>query len=154
ILALVESRLGRLGPEARRIVRAASVFGETFWRGGVGALVDDVSASDLDARLGALVEAEVIGVARQSRGSSHEEDTVGHGLLREAGYAMLSEPDRVIAHRLAAEWLEGAGENDALILADHFELGRCMERAVVWLTEATNSALDGGNTAATITLSD
>ncbi len=39
VLALVQSRLERLEPEARRIVRAASVFGEVFWREGLAGLL-------------------------------------------------------------------------------------------------------------------
>ena len=36
------------------------------------------------------------------------EDT--HALVRDAAYAMLTEKDRVLGHRLAAEWLEARGE--------------------------------------------
>ena len=44
----LESRLERLEPEARRIVRAASVFGEVFWQGAVACLLGGGgSAADL-----------------------------------------------------------------------------------------------------------
>ena len=39
VVALVQSRMERLHDDARRIVRAASIFGEVFWRGAVGALL-------------------------------------------------------------------------------------------------------------------
>src|SRR5213078_3555248 len=35
VLGMVQARLEALGNEARRVLRAASVFGLTFWRGGV-----------------------------------------------------------------------------------------------------------------------
>jgi hypothetical protein len=154
VLAVVDSRLQRLAPEARRVVRAASVFGETFWRGGVAALAGIMDASDLDAQLSVLVQNEVIAPARESRFSSQDEYTFRHSLLREAAYGMLGEPDRANGHRLAGKWLEHAGENDALMLADHFALGGERERAVFWLTRATEMALDGGNVQATITLGE
>ena len=39
VLGMVQARLDSLAPESRRILRAASVFGQTFWEGGIGALV-------------------------------------------------------------------------------------------------------------------
>jgi hypothetical protein len=39
ILAMLQSRLSYLEPGARRLLRAASIFGETFWRDGVRALL-------------------------------------------------------------------------------------------------------------------
>src|SRR5262249_20771146 len=39
VLAMVEARLERLDPEARRVLRAASIFGRTFSRSGVLALL-------------------------------------------------------------------------------------------------------------------
>ncbi|WP_437313200.1 hypothetical protein [Sorangium sp. So ce385] len=39
MLAMVQARLGRLPPGARAVLRAASVFGEVSWAGGVASLV-------------------------------------------------------------------------------------------------------------------
>src|SRR5262249_24118153 len=39
VLAMMQSRLDALEPEARRVLRAGSVLGEVFWRGAVEALV-------------------------------------------------------------------------------------------------------------------
>src|SRR5690606_1590123 len=39
VLAMVQVRMAGLPSEERRVLRAASVFGEVFWRGGVAALV-------------------------------------------------------------------------------------------------------------------
>ena len=35
VLAVLHARLMRMPADARRVLRAASVFGETFWEGGV-----------------------------------------------------------------------------------------------------------------------
>ena len=39
VLAMLQARFLRLDPGARRVLRAASFFGETFWRGGLVALL-------------------------------------------------------------------------------------------------------------------
>ncbi|MFH0900972.1 MAG: protein kinase, partial [Pseudomonadota bacterium] len=46
VLAIVQARLERLPPEARRILRAASIFGTHFSPGGVGALLGQTIAAD------------------------------------------------------------------------------------------------------------
>jgi tetratricopeptide (TPR) repeat protein len=40
VLAMLQARFLRLEPEARQVLRAASILGETFWRGGVKELLD------------------------------------------------------------------------------------------------------------------
>ena len=42
VVSMLEARLEGLEDEARRVLRAASVFGRVFWSGGVGALLGDV----------------------------------------------------------------------------------------------------------------
>ncbi len=146
VLALVQSRLERLEPEARRLVRAASVFGEAFWQGAVAALLGgDSEPGDLDTWLQSLVEREVFTAARESRFPGEREYRFRHGLLRDAAYAMLTDTDRVKGHGLAGEWLQTAGEKDALTMADHFERGGERSRAVGWLGLAAGAASDGGN---------
>src|SRR6185369_16154396 len=44
VLAMVEARLARLPFEARRVLRAASVFGEVCWERGVVALLAETMA--------------------------------------------------------------------------------------------------------------
>ena len=155
VLALVQSRLERLEPEARRAVRAASVFGEVFWRGAVGALLGGgLDARDVDAWLKALVEREVFVASGGSAFPGEREYRFQHGLLRDAAYAMLTESDRTKGHALAGEWLEVAGEKDALTMADHFERGGDRSRAVGWSVRAAQVAYDGGSVEATLGLVD
>src|SRR5262249_35442364 len=61
VLAILHARLARLPPRVRRTLRAASVFGHHFWRGGVAALLggDEEQVSVGDA-CRVLVEAEIV----------------------------------------------------------------------------------------------
>jgi tetratricopeptide (TPR) repeat protein len=155
VLALVESRLERLEPEARRIVRAASVFGEVFWSGGIAALLGEADGHrDLDAWLAVLVEQEVVTATSESRFPKEREYAFRHGLLREAAYAMITAVDLATGHRLAGGWLAAAGEKDTLIVADHFERAGEPTLAVPWLLKAAQAAFEGGNVEDAIALSE
>ena len=146
VLALVQSRIERLEDDARRIVRAASVFGEVFWRAGVGSLLaGGPHLADLDAWLDTLTQRELITRVPEGRFPGEREYTFRHGLLREAAYAMLTETDRAMGHWLAGDWLEAAGEKDARTMADHFESGGHPHRALPWLMRGSQAARDAGN---------
>lgn len=136
VLALADARISRLDPEARRFLRVASVFGETFWEEGVTALLD----CDTTGVVARLTDRELIvpGVGRKFSG----EHVFRHGLLRDAAYAMLADDDRAQLHLRAAEWLARAGEKDALILAEHCERAGALERAVPHLLRAAEAATE------------
>jgi hypothetical protein len=151
VVALVQSRLERLPDEARRVVRAASVFGEVFWQGGVGALLAE-TPHDLEPWLEHLVADDVVIPAGESRFPKQVEYAFRHGLLRDVAYAMLTQADAVTGHRLAGEWLEAAGERDALTLAAHFEHGGEPRRAIPWLVKAVQAATDGVNLEAVVAI--
>ena len=153
VLALVQARLERLDGEARRVVRAASIFGEVSWRGAIAFLVGATSdRQDVDAWLKTLAQWEILTPVSESRFPDDREFVFRHGLLREAAYAMLTDEDRVAGHRLAGEWLEKAGEKDGLTLVDHFEKGGEPRRAIPWLLKAAQAALGGGNVEAAVSL--
>jgi tetratricopeptide (TPR) repeat protein len=139
VLAMVQGRIERLEPDARRVLRAASVFGEVFWARGVGALVSDLPMRD--DWLDTLVAREVIKRRGVGRFPDEEEFSFRHALVREAAYAMLTDDDRVLGHRLAGDWLEAAGEGSSMVLAEHFERGRDVERAAQFYVRAANQAL-------------
>src|SRR5262249_19315466 len=145
VLAMVQARVERLDPAARRVLRAASGFGETFWRGGVEALLGPTGTG---AWLADLCEQEVIAVLEPARFPAETEYRFRHALVQEAAYGMLTEGDRVLGHRLAGEWLEQAGETDAMVLGEHFERGDARARGVAWFFRATQPALEGGERAA------
>jgi tetratricopeptide (TPR) repeat protein len=149
VLAMVEARLAALAPEARRLLRAGSVFGQVFWRGGLAALLG-AGASGLDEALPELVDRELLARRGEGRFPGEEEYTFRHGLVREAAYAMLPAEDRALGHRLAAAWLEEKGEREALVLAEHKERGGEHEGAVAWFRRAAEQALEGDDFAAAI----
>ncbi|MDB4989750.1 MAG: protein kinase, partial [Myxococcaceae bacterium] len=139
VRAIVQSRLEGLEPDARRHLRAASVFGETCWAGGVSALLG--TSSDVVSWFERLAREEIFVQRPQARFLGEVEYVFRHALLRDAAYAMLTEGDRHLAHDLAGEWLEAAGERDACVLADHYERGTAPVRACPWLLRAARGAL-------------
>jgi hypothetical protein len=143
ILAMMQARFLRLEPGVRRILRAASIFGETFWRGGVQELLkaDAQVEQDLDRWLAILVETEVLVRHRQSRLPKDEEFAFRHGLLRDAAYSLLGEEERRIGHQLAAGYLERVGESDPLMLAEHHVRGGAPELAAAHYACAAGRAL-------------
>jgi tetratricopeptide (TPR) repeat protein len=142
VLAMVETRLARLPFEARRVLRAASVFGEVCWESGVVRLLGGAMAATMVGEwLARLVEQEVLVARPDSRFPGERELAFRHALLREGAYATLTADDERLAHRLAGEWLEGHGEADPMVLAGHFQRGREAARAAGFYLRAANQAL-------------
>ncbi|MBK9266513.1 MAG: protein kinase [Polyangiaceae bacterium] len=155
VVAMVQSRLAALDDEDRRALRAAAVFGEAFWPGGVAALLDRADRpAQVRNRLLHLVEREVLVKRPESRFAGQVELAFRHVLLREGAYAMLTEEDRRLGHKLAGEWLERAGERDPRLLAEHFDRGEQGERAAAYYLRAAEQALEGGDYAVAIKLSE
>ncbi|AUX22476.1 protein kinase [Sorangium cellulosum] len=146
VVAMVASRLAALDEASRRLLRAASVFGEVCWAGGVAALLGGgARRGGVMAGLAALVEREILVRRCESRFPGEEELAFRHALLREGAYAMLTEGDRTLGHRLAGEWLEARGEQDARALAEHFEKGGSEPAAARHSLRAAQQASWGGN---------
>lgn len=146
ILALVQSRIERLLPDVRRALRAACVFGMVFWRGGVARLLGDhVSASQLKHLLEQLTHAELVLRRPTSHLAGDEEYAFANALVREAAHAMLTDHDRALGHRLAAEFLEEAGESDPASLATHWERSDQPQRAIACYVRAAWLALEGND---------
>ncbi|MCK6546183.1 protein kinase [Myxococcota bacterium] len=144
LVAMVNERLSGLDPEARRLLRAASVFGETFWTGGLRTLLGDSgSSAAVEHWLELLGREEIVVAQRRSRFQGQEEWAFRHALLREAAYASLIPQDRTVAHRAAGLWLEAAGESDVALLAEHFERGAEPSRAIALYRRAAETALEG-----------
>jgi eukaryotic-like serine/threonine-protein kinase len=139
VIGMLQARLDALGSDAARVLRAASIFGQTFNMGAVQSLVGELESRTTDA-LRALVEREVI---QPQQGTGPDQYVFRHALVREASYATLTDGDRVLGHRLAGEWLVGAGETDAMVLANHFDRGADRENAAVWYARASVQALQG-----------
>lgn len=137
LLAILQGRIGQLEPAARRVIRAASIYGLTFWKGGVRALLSsEKSTHDIGHALRQLQDAELIAVRTESRLPGEEEYAFRSVLIRESAYGLLTEDDRRVGHRRAAEYLDHAGEDDALALAEHFEKGQLPIKAALYFLKA------------------
>jgi predicted ATPase len=146
VLAMVAARLDALGPEDRHVLRAASVFGQVFPQEGVLALLGGAPrAAEIEARLSALVEHEALERRAESRSPGDEDLAFRHALLRDGAYAMLTDEDRALGHRLAGAWLEAHGERDSMVLAGHFERGGEPAKAEVHYLHAARHALTGND---------
>ncbi|XXY14755.1 protein kinase [Sorangium sp. So ce216] len=147
VVAMVQARLETLDAEARRLLRAASIFGETFRASAVAALLGSVDIAPL---LSELLRREVIVRRGEGRRRDHAEYCFRHALVREAAYGMLTARDLRIGHALAGSFLEAAGEGDPMLLAEHFERGEEAAKAAEWYLRAADKALHGNDLAAAI----
>ncbi|WP_438015146.1 protein kinase [Sorangium sp. So ce315] len=147
VVAMVQARLETLDAEARRLLRAASIFGETFRASAVAALLGSLDIAPL---LSELLRREVIVRRGEGRRRDHAEYSFRHALVREAAYGMLTARDLRIGHALAGSFLEAAGEGDPMVLAEHFERGEEADKAAEWYLRAADKALHGHDLAAAI----
>ena len=147
VLAMVQARLAGLDPEARRVLRAASVFGDVLWAGGVSALLGGAAPSGWED---GLIARELLSRQPESRFAGERQLCFRHALLREGAYATLTDADRALGHRLAGEWLEAHGEPDAMVLAQHFDLAGDTSRAGTFYLAAAAQALRGADPDAAI----
>jgi eukaryotic-like serine/threonine-protein kinase len=135
VLAAVEGRLLALPQDARRVLRAASVFGDRFPRGGLVELVGELG---LDAILDSLVRAELIEVVRDGAYANAHEYAFLQSLTKDAAYGKK-------AHASAGAFLEAADEADAHVLARHFSEADERSRAAFHFLKAAEHALAGGD---------
>ncbi|HEY5284988.1 MAG TPA: AAA family ATPase, partial [Polyangia bacterium] len=141
ILGIVQARLEAEGPECRRVLRAASVFGETFSRDGVAALLGG-ERSGVGEAMEHLTDRELVNPAAPSIASDGSPAyTFAHALIREAAYAMLTDEDRSLGHRLAAKWLLEHSAPEPIALAEHFRRGGDARSASFWYRRAAEQAL-------------
>jgi eukaryotic-like serine/threonine-protein kinase len=146
VLALAEARLSALPASSRRVLRAASVFGRTFWRGGITALLGDaIPASELDEVLAGLIEREFMAERATTRFAGEREYRFASELTREVAYGTLTEQDRAHGHVRAGSWLEGVGEPDAVVLAEHYRRGGAITHAVDWYRRAAEAAIEAND---------
>ena len=143
VLGMVQARLDTMGAEAKRILRAASIFGEVFWKEGVVALLQEGDSFEADEWLRDLSARETVKPQPFARLGSQTEYRFRHSLVREGAYAMLTSDDRRLGHALAASWLEQAGEPDPGIIAEHFMAGGEPVRAIPYFHRAARAALHG-----------
>ncbi len=151
VVAMAAARLDTLDAEDRRVLRAASVFGGSCWRGGLVTLLGGAeNTGQIHGRLAGLAQRELLTPRRESRYAGEPEYTFRHALVREAAYASLTDGDRALGHRLAASWLTSVGETDDRVLAEHWERGGEREKAAEQWRRAARAALLAGDFAAAV----
>jgi hypothetical protein len=151
VLAMMQARIGRLPASARRVLRAASVFGETAGQGGIHALLGgSMSAQEIDGWLTRLLQEEVLEQWSESGSAGGKVYRFHHAQVRDAAYSLSSEEELVTWHRFAGEYLEAQGEPDSLVLAEHFVRGREPLRAAPHYLRAGEGSLETNDLAATL----
>ena len=139
LLVMLQSRLSRLDPRARQILRAASIFGESFWSRAVCALVGACN-DEITEWLQLLVEAEIVVPRPTSRFPGDIEHHFRHALLREAAYRLLTDEDRAVGHVAASRYLEEAGESDPVVIGEHAQRGGDLKRALRFFLAAAEQS--------------
>lgn len=142
VVAMLQARIGRLDGNLRRLVRAAAIFGQSFWLGSVAVLLGQTETThELEGGLVALVDAELIQASEQSRLPNQREYRFRHSLVRDAAYGLLTEEDLRAGHRLAAAFLASAGERDPSVFGEHYEKGGELPRAALAFAKAAELAM-------------
>jgi len=148
LLAMLQTRLESLEQGARRVLRAGAVFGHVFHRGAVALLLGQDEL--LDEWLTTLVARELLAERPSQRFAGEREFVFRNAVVRDAAYAMLVDDDRALGHRVVVDWLEAAGETEAMVLADHAERGGLNDRALRHYHRAAEQALEANDYAAAI----
>lgn len=151
VLATIEARLDELPAETRRVLRAASMFGQWCWEGGIRALV---GGRDLRTHLAALVERELLVRHLESRFEGQAEYAFRNAIVAETAYAMIPDEDRARGHAEIARWLVAVKETEPSVLAEHFERGGDGARALSHWVAAAERALGGQDLERAIDLAD
>lgn len=139
VLGTVQARLDDLPASARRVLRAASIFGRTFHRDGLLPLLGSEDQNTLEHWLNLLAEEQILGDSAAST------LVFKHDLIREATYQSLTDGDRVLGHRLAGQWLEEQGTSPVAVLLEHFSRACDWPKSCVLAQEAADHAYSAGD---------
>jgi len=142
VLAMIGARLEALPGEHRRLLRAASILGDSFWPGALHRLVGR-DPGWVDKVIAELVEQEWMVRHVESARAGETEYGFRHDLVREAAYGMLTDDDRRLGHRMAAEWLAEHGGAEPMTIGEHLQRGGEPGQAMDWFARAARQALDG-----------
>jgi class 3 adenylate cyclase/tetratricopeptide (TPR) repeat protein len=120
VQALIASRIDRLPPGSRSVVRHGALVGRVFWRGAVAELDPEL---DVDAALDDLVDRELLTREPLSTIPGERAFRFRHILIRDVAYSGLAKGERARLHRAAAAWLRRQSA-DELVEAQAFHLDR------------------------------
>ena len=136
--SLLAARIGRLSPERRSVLQAASVIGRRFDPDLLAAVLE--SAGDVEA---ALADMQELGLAH--RVASTGEFEFKHALVLDAVYqSLLTEPRRLLHFRIAEEVERRSGNRlleVAETLAHHYGQAARPHKAFIYMTMAGAKSL-------------
>lgn len=144
MLAAVDARIDALSPLSRRLVRAASVFGDRFWEPAIQEMAGARAGATAEA-VRELIDEELVVEDLDSEHPGARQLSFPHALVREAAYARLTDDDRRRGHRLAGMWLQRRAASAAAVVARHLEIGGEPQRAALWHALAAEQALERGD---------
>lgn len=145
VAAIIQARLSRLPQSVRRVLRAASVFGQSFPGEGVTELLASFGQPELVRDgLQELIREEIIEMPTQPGSGEHATYRFRQTMVRDAAYELLAPDEAITWHALAAQHLVAAGLRNAVILAEHFRLGNRLEQAGTYYAQAAEDAFDVG----------
>jgi adenylate cyclase len=135
VQAVLAARVDRLSERDKALLQTAAVIGRQFSRR-VVSRVSGLSDTDLDAALGALMEAEFIYEAA----TSEDEYTFKHALTEEMAYGSQLAKRRARIHTTVAATLATIDpdklEERSSLIAGHYELGGALLEAARWNARA------------------
>jgi predicted ATPase len=145
---MIEQQIGRVSPEERQLLEAASVAGAEFSAAAVAAGTEQ-STEEVETSSDSLVRREQFlrarGMTEWPDGTVAARYGFAHALYQEVLYEQLSASRRMRLHRqIGARTEQGYGERASEIateLAGHFEQGRDHPRAVRYHQRAGQNAL-------------
>ena len=103
VQALIASRIDRLPPDSRSVVRHGALVGRVFWQGAVAELDPTL---DVDAALSDLVDRQLLTREPISTISGETAFRFRHVLIRDVAYGGLGKGERARLHRAFAAWLQ------------------------------------------------
>jgi eukaryotic-like serine/threonine-protein kinase len=131
LLAILQARMKHLSYGARRALRAASLFGHTFWRRGVAFLLGLDRSTDeqtVGRWIDELLDAELVEQHAESRFAGDTEYAFRSGHVREAAIGLLTNADRDLGPMLVSVFLEQAGADDAVLAGTTYELVQFLQK--------------------------
>ena len=120
VQALIASRIDRLPPDSRSVVRHGALVGRVFWQGAVAELDPTL---DVDAALSDLVDRQLLTREPISTISGETAFRFRHVLIRDVAYGGLGKGERARLHRAFAAWLQ-TRSTEELVEAQAYHLER------------------------------
>ncbi len=145
VQAIIAARIDALPQAEKSLLQDASVVGDAFWLGAVGAIAD-LDGRQTDDLLHALERKEFVRRERRSSVADDSEYSFRHLLVREVAYGSIPRAARAEKHARAAAWIESLGraEDQAESVAHHYrsalELARAAGRDLGELEENARRA--------------